>query len=263
MLPKFSAVVTTMLEFAVEDSGTMRLGILQPYFAPALGYLDLISICDKWVVFDVADFRPKSWMVRNRILHPSSGWQHIKAKTGKVHRGTPIHEVRLAPDRDWRDLILRQLEHYRKKAPFFDDTFQLLERCLATDTDSLGKLSVQLLHDACKHLDIPFSYEFFSEMDLPIGSIEGPGDWALRISEAMGAEEYVNPPGGRELFDPGAFERANIKLTIREFEDLRYEPRGYEFIPTLSVVDVMMWNSVETIHDYLAGARADFEQVER
>jgi hypothetical protein len=171
--------------------------------------------------------------------------------------------VRLAPDRDWRDLILRQVEHYRRKAPFFDDTFQLLERCLDTDTDSLGKLSVQILHEVCERLDIPFSYAFFSEMDLPIGPIEGPGDWALRISEAMGATEYVNPPGGRELFDQDAFAKADIKLTIRKFEDLRYEPRGYEFIPTLSIFDVMMWNSVATINEHLARARTDFEQAER
>ena len=241
----------------------MRLGIMQPYFAPALGYFDLISLCDKWVVFDVADYRPKSWMVRNRILHPSSGSQYIKAQTGKVHRGTPIRDVRLAPGRDWRDLILRQVEHYRRKAPFFDDTFRLLERCLDTETDSLAKLSVQILDEVCQSLDIPFSYAFFSEMDLQIGPIEGPGDWALRISEAMGAAEYVNPPGGRELFDSDAFARADVKLTIREFEDLRYEPRGYQFIPTLSIVDVMMWNSAATITEHLARARVNFEQAGR
>lgn len=241
----------------------MRLGIMQPYFAPALGYFDLISLCDKWVVFDVADYRPKSWMVRNRILHPSSGSQYIKAQTGKVHRGTAIRDVRLAPGRDWRDLILRQVEHYRRNAPFFDDTFELLEHCLDTDTDSLAKLSVQILDEVCRRLDIPFSYSFFSEMGLDVGPIEGPGDWALRISEAMEAAEYVNPPGGRELFDPEAFARANIKLTIREFEDLHYEPRGYEFIPTLSIVDVMMWSSVGTITEHLSRARADFEQAGR
>jgi hypothetical protein len=236
---------------------------MQPYFAPALGYFDLISLCDEWVVFDVADYRPKSWMARNRVLHPSSGWQYIKAQTGKVHRGTPIRDVRLVASRDWRDLILRQVEHYRQKAPFFDDTFQLLERCLATDTDSLPRLSVQILHEVCQHLDIPFSCTFFSEMDLQIGPIEGPGDWALRISEAMKASEYVNPPGGRELFDSDAFARAGIKLTIREFEDLRYEPRGYEFIPALSIVDLMMWNSAATIAEHLASARAEFERTER
>ncbi len=236
---------------------------MQPYFAPSLGYFDLISLCDEWVVFDVTDFRPKSWMVRNRILHPSSGWQYIKAKTGKVHRGTPIREVRLAPERDWRDLILRQVEHYRRKAPYFDDTFQLLEGCLQADTDSLAVLSTHILSQVCRRLDIPFSHSFFSEMDLSIGPIEGPGDWALRISEAMGATEYVNPPGGRDLFNPDAFARAGITLIIREFDELRYEPRGYEFIPMLSVVDVMMWCSVSTIREHLARTRAQFEQAPR
>ncbi|MFZ1865383.1 MAG: WbqC family protein [Polyangiales bacterium] len=241
----------------------MRLGIMQPYFAPALGYFDLISLCDKWVVFDVTDFRPKSWMVRNRILHPSSGWQFIKAKTGKVRRGTPIRDVRLAPERDWRDLILRQVEHYRKRAPYFEDTFELLQRGLDADTDSLAKLSTHILSEVCLRLDIPFSHSFLSEMNLPIGPIQGPGDWALRISEAMGATEYVNPPGGRDLFDPDAFAKAGVKLTIREFEELHYQPRGYEFIPMLSVFDVMMWCPASAISEHLARARADFERVER
>jgi hypothetical protein len=106
---------------------------MQRHFAPPGGYFDLISRCDKRVVFDVTDYRPKSWMVRNRLLHPASGSQYIKAQTGKVHRGTAIRDVRLPPGRDWRDLILRQLEHYRRRAPFFDDTFQLLEHCLDSE----------------------------------------------------------------------------------------------------------------------------------
>jgi hypothetical protein len=240
----------------------MRLGIMQPYFAPALGYFDLISLCDKWVVFDVADYRPKSWMVRNRILHPTSGWQYIKAQTGKVSRGTPIRDVRLVAGREWRDLIIRQLEHYRKRAPFFEDTCLLVERSLASDTDSLAQLSVQILSEFCSHLKIDFSPLFFSEMDLPIGPIGGPGDWALRISEAMGASEYVNPPGGRDLFDAQAFADAGIKLSIREFEDLSYETRGYEHIPMLSIIDVMMWNSPTRIVEHLSRERSKFESID-
>ena len=236
---------------------------MQPYFAPALGYFDLIALSDRWVIFDVAQFRPKSWMVRNRILHPSSGWQYIKAQTGKVHRGTPIQDVRLAPGREWRDRILRQLEHYRRGAPFFDQAFGVLERSLAVQTDVLGELSAQILSEVCRYLEIPFEFEFFSRMRLDLGPIEGPGDWALRISEALGATEYVNPPGGRHLFDADAFEKAGVRLRIREFDDLEYNPRGYEHVPTLSVVDVLMWNPQSAITDYLTTARAAFEGAER
>lgn len=235
---------------------------MQPYFAPGLGYFDLISLCDEFIVFDTPFYRPKSWMGRNRILHPSSGWQYIKAKTGKVHRGTSIKDVTLVPGPEWRDFILRQLEHYRKTAPFFADTTKLVRECLEADTDSLAKLSVEILRQCCARLDIPFVHSFFSEMDIEMGPVEGPGDWALRISEALRATEYVNPPGGRDLFDPLAFEKAGVKLIIRDFEDMQYEPIGYDFVPSLSIIDVMMWNSPSAIQDYLLRAKHEFDEVQ-
>jgi len=55
----------------------MRLGIMQPYFFPYLGHFSLISSVDKWIVFDVTQYTPKTWMNRNRILHPKTGWQYV------------------------------------------------------------------------------------------------------------------------------------------------------------------------------------------
>ena len=88
-------------------------------------------------------------------------------------------------------------------------------------------------------------------MDLDLGRIEGPGDWALRISEALGAKEYINPPRGMDIFDPEKFKAAGIKLTIRNIPPFEYSTRGYEFIPNLSIIDVMMFNSVEQIKTFL------------
>ncbi len=52
----------------------MRLGIMQPYFFPYLGHFGLIAACDRWVVFDTCQYTPRSWMNRNRVLHPAEGW---------------------------------------------------------------------------------------------------------------------------------------------------------------------------------------------
>ena len=78
--------------------------------------------------------------------------------------------------------------------------------------------------------------------------------WALRISEALGADEYVNPPGGEALFAPTKFEAAGIRLTIQRFENMTYPCDGYDFEPALSIIDVMMWNSPSAIVRHL-GAR--------
>lgn len=236
----------------------MRLGIMQPYFAPGLGYFDLIHLCDRWIVFDTAQFKRHGWMNRNRVLHPRSGWQYIIAKLAKHPQRTPISEIRLLPGRGWRDLIVRQLEHYRKRAPHFEVAQQLVRDTLASPTDSLTELNLVFLTKACALLDLPFEYQLFSRMDLELGPIEGPGDWALRISEALGADEYVNPPGGEKIFDPNSFARASIELCIRRFEELAYEPRGYEYVPGLSVVDVLMWNSAEAVRRHLDEQRRAF-----
>ena len=241
----------------------MRLGIMQPYFAPALGYLDLIHLCDEWVVFDTAQYRRHSWMNRNRVLHPKQGWQYITARVNKPSRGTPIHAVSLAKGDDWQGLLLRQLEHYRKHAPHYDTVTALVERSLAAETSSLARLCAAFLANTCALLDIAFTFRFFSEMDLELGPIEGPGDWALRISQAMGAAQYVNPPGGEGIFDRAEFSRAGIDLEIRHFRDMVYQPQSYAYIPTLSIVDLLMWNEPTKVKAYLDQQREAFLETKR
>lgn len=51
----------------------MRLGIMQPYFFPYPGHFALIAHVDQWLVFDITQYTPKTWMNRNRILHPRGG----------------------------------------------------------------------------------------------------------------------------------------------------------------------------------------------
>jgi hypothetical protein len=240
----------------------MRLGIMQPYFFPYIGYFDLIYRADRWVTFDTAQYIRHGWVNRNRILHPTEGWLYIIVPTRRHKRETPIREIRIKEDGRWRDRLLGQLQHYKSKAPFFDDVLDLVSSCLRDSNDSLSRLNVRSLASVCDYLDIPFRALVFSEMDLGLGPIEGPGDWALRIAESMGASEYLNPPGGAGLFDPAKFEAAGIRLTIQEPLSFVYNCDGYEYQPHLSIVDVLMWNSPETVRDYLASRAQERESSE-
>lgn len=229
----------------------MKLGIMQPYFFPYLGYFDLINSVDKWVIFDTPQYIRHGWVNRNRILHPKSDWQYIIVPLKKHLRNTPIKEIEIADGIDWRSRILGQIMHYKKRAPSFEETIGFVKRCLSNDDTSLSRLNVSILEKVCEKLGIQFDYNFFFEMDIELDPVEGPGDWALRISEAMGASEYVNPPGGVDLFDARKFEDKGIKLTIREFKNFEYDCRRYKFIPGLSIIDVFMWNSCIKIREYL------------
>ncbi len=225
----------------------MKLGIMQPYFAPYIGYFDLIRRCDQWVVFDSVQYIRHGWVNRNRILHPTTGEQYVIVPLQKHSRETPIKDIKVAPGDEWRSRIRGQLQHYRGKAPHFRAVADLVSSVLDLDTSSLSHLNVRFLQQVCAQLGLRFKFQVFSEMNLALPEITDPGHWALEISAALGAAEYLNPPGGKDLFDSAEFSARGIKLTIQEPIDFVYECPGYQFVPGLSIIDVMMWSSPEEI----------------
>jgi len=229
----------------------MKLGIMQPYFFPYLGYFDLINNSDRWIIFDEVQYIRHGWMNRNRILHPKEGDLYIIVPLRKHLRSTAIKDIVISDDPKWKNKILGQLNHYKKNAPHFRETYSFVEDCLSINEKSLSRFNSLILEKTCMKLGISFEYEIFSEMALGLGRIEDPGDWALRISEALGVKEYVNPPGGVTIFDIEKFKSAGIKLIIRNISPFEYSTRGYDFIPNLSIIDVMMFNSVEQIKTFL------------
>ncbi|MBI4996375.1 MAG: WbqC family protein [Rhodocyclales bacterium] len=229
----------------------MRLGMMQPYFFPFLGHFDLIRSTDRWIVFDTPQYIRHGWINRNRILHPDQGWQWILVPLRKHSHTAAINDVEINEDLPWRRTILGQLTHYRRRAPYYDTVVQFVQDCLSTPETSLARLNARILERACRLLGVPFSYQLFSEMNLAIDPVAGPGDWALRVAAALGADEYVNPPGGEPLFDRAAFAAAGIALTIRQPPCMEYRCRGYGFEPHLSIIDVLMWNRPEEISEFL------------
>ena len=44
----------------------MKIGIMQPYIFPYIGYFQLINAVDKFVIYDDVNFINKGWINRNR-----------------------------------------------------------------------------------------------------------------------------------------------------------------------------------------------------
>ena len=51
-----------------ECGDVMKLGIMQPYFFPYIGYFSLIKYVDRFVFFDTPQYISHGWVNRNRIL---------------------------------------------------------------------------------------------------------------------------------------------------------------------------------------------------
>ena len=230
----------------------MKLGIMQPYFFPYVGYFDCIYKTDRWIVFDVVQYTPKSWMTRNRILHPSSGWQYIKVPVKKHKRFAKIKDIKVKAPEEAKERIAGQLQHYKKKAPYFRQVLGLVEDAFSRRlSDSLVDINIAAMAAVCERIEIPFEYEVLSKMGIELPEIEHPGQWALEISHALRADTYINPPGGRELFRSEEFKRRDINLEFAKLVSFEYSCPGYAFIPHLSILDVLMWNAPESVTAYL------------
>lgn len=231
----------------------MKLGIMQPYFFPYLGYFDLINRTDRWIVFDTVKYSPRSWMNRNRVIDPRSGWQYLTVPVDKHAGQGRVCDVTLIDPQGTLSRIRGQLQHYRtRQAPNYSAVFDLVATAFARRRgDNLRDLNVAGLVAVCGYLGIEIHAENLSDLHLELPPIYHAGEWALEISKALGATEYVNAPGGRDLFAPHQWDSAGIRLTIAEMIDFRYACGPFEFIENLSILDVLMWNSPETVKGYL------------
>lgn len=229
----------------------MKLGAMQPYFFPYIGYFELLYRIDTWVVFDVVKYQPKSWMNRNRILHPNSGWQYINAPVNKKENLSQISFVTLIDKQKAYKRLIAQLDHYKKNAPFYDDVINIIKNTFAsTISDKLCDLNIACLETVSEYLLINKNILRCSELSLNFENVNKPGDWAVEISDQLGASEYYNLPGGKEIFNPSTFLNKSIELIILSPSNLTYECKNYEFQQGLSILDVMMWNSPEKILKY-------------
>jgi hypothetical protein len=226
---------------------------MQPYFFPYLGYYDLINRTDRWIVFDVVKYAPKSWMNRNRILHPLDGWQYISVPVNKHTGDGTLKDVQILDVDSARNKIRGQIEHYRKGgAPHFSAIASLVDDCFSgLQSNLLRDLSVRSLELVCEYLNITFNHTNLSEMSLELPAIQHPGQWALEISSALGADSYLNPPGGRDIFRPNEWEDRGIRLGFTNLVSFVYPTGHYPFIDHLSIIDVLMWNSPDTVKTYL------------
>lgn len=227
---------------------------MQPYFFPYIGYFSLIKQTDYWIVLDEVQFIRHGWIERNRILKPDEGWQYISVPRIKHPRETKIKDIKIKEDGDWRNKILRQIEHY-KKAPFYAATVALVENALNIETESIVELNISTLKTICEYLSISFNCDVFSRMNIEIEPVTNAGEWALNIGKTLNAKEYINPPGGAAIFDKKQFADAQIKLTILKNNLPPYNQRRNTFEPGLSIVDVLMFNDAETINSMIDDAQ--------
>jgi len=228
----------------------MRAAIMQPYFFPYIGYWQLFFNCDVWVFFDSVQYNKKSWMNRNRILHSDSSkeFQYVNVPIRKHPKGTLIKDVRLNNDEEWVKRFLGQLAVYKRlRAPYYNEVIDLVGDIIEEGHESFVSLVICAADKISEYLGKSVEYKLSSELGLDESLIREADDWALLISELLGADEYINPPGGAEIFNADKYHDRGIDIMFLKSNLSEYKQSQREFVAGLSIIDLLMFNSKERV----------------
>lgn len=221
----------------------MRLAIMQPYFFPYIGYFQLIAAVDMFIVYDNIKYTKKGWINRNRMLQ--NGKDEVFSLPLKSDSDyLDVCERELAADFN-RDKLLNQIKNAYRRAPYFAQTFPLIEQIVRYEEANLFRYLHHSISRTCEHLGI--TTEIRVSSGIAIDHDLKNQDKVLALCEAVGASTYVNAIGGMELYSKEVFQEKGVKLKFIQSKPFEYSQFGDAFVPWLSIVDVMMFNSLDTI----------------
>ncbi len=231
------------------------VAIMQPYFMPYIGYFQLIAAVDQFVVYDNIKYTKRGWINRNRmLLNGRDAMFSLPLKSAPD--SLDVCERELAADFS-RDKLLDRFREAYRRAPYFAQTFAWLEQMVRHEESNLFRFLHRAIVGTCEHLGITTRIRISSEIDID-HSLKGQ-DKVLALCAAVGATTYVNAIGGMDLYSPRVFRERGIALRFVRSRPFEYAQFGDAFVPWLSIVDVLMFNSREAT---LACITGNFDLIE-
>ena len=221
---------------------------MQPYFFPYIGYFQLIAAVDQFIVYDNIKYTKKGWINRNRLLQNGKDEMFsLPLKSASDYLN--VCERELAADFN-RDKLLNQIKSAYQRAPYFAQTYPLIEQIVKYEDANLFGYLHHSIVKTCAHLGIKTEIKISSSIAID-HSLKNQ-DKVLALCVAVGAHTYVNAIGGMELYAKDTFQQTGIELKFIRSKPFEYTQFDNEFVPWLSIIDVMMFNSIAAIQNCIS-----------
>ncbi len=227
----------------------MTIAIMQPYLFPYIGYWQLIQAVDTFVVYDNIQFSKKGWFHRNNILlNGKKILFSIPLKKDSDY--LDVVDRMLSEDSDKQiNKIIAQIENGYKKAPYFNDVFPLVKDIFNSNEKNLFYYIYNSMQLVTAYLGIDTKIILSSTLD--IDHQLKAEEKVIAINKILHADRYINAIGGQELYDKDRFSAEGLTLNFLNTEIAEYKQFNNEFVPYLSIIDIMMFNSKDEIKEML------------
>ena len=219
----------------------MKLAIMQPYFMPYIGYWQLMNAVDTYVVYDDVNYINRGWINRNKIL--INGQEHLFTISLKnASQNKLIKEIEIFDD---YSKLKKTIELAYKKAPCYEQASIILQRVLDNTDKNLANFLFISLQIICDYLGI--NCKLIKSSNIKKDESLHAEAKILNICNILNATQYINAIGGQELYCKKHFSLCGVKLNFLKSSIEPYRQFSGDFVPGLSIIDVMMFNSPEEI----------------
>jgi hypothetical protein len=226
----------------------MTIAIMQPYILPYVGYLQLMAAVDKFIIYDDVNFINRGWINRNRMLVNGQDFM-FTVPLKNASQNKLINEIELSDDTKWREKLLKTIEQAYKKAPQFGTVYGLIEQIINNKSEKVTDFvadSFVVLNDYLEiKTEIVRTSAIYNNTQLKAQ------ERILDICKQEQAQHYINPIGGMALYDRAFFEESHIKLNFIQSKPVHYQQFKNQFVPWLSILDLLMFCDVPTIKAFL------------
>lgn len=212
---------------------------------PYIGYFQLIREVDKYIVYDDVNYIKKGWINRNNILENGSA-KLFTISLKEASQNKLINEIEIVDD---FSKFKKKLQYNYSKAPYYNETYSMIERIVDYPDKNLSRFIINSLREILAFLNIDTEILISSELTKD-NSLKGK-DKIIQINKILKSNTYVNAIGGQELYNNDEFETQGIKLNFLRSIPYSYPQFKDVFIPNLSIIDILMFNSQEEIKKIL------------
>lgn len=221
----------------------MRVAVMQPYLFPYIGYFQLIQDVDKFVVYDDVQYIKGGWINRNKILVNQKEYM-FSFSVQEAEMKAKINERFLTFKFMYeKDKFIKTITQNYKKAPFFEDTYNLVLDIFSFQERNISDFIYQSILKINDFLEI--NTEILRSSNLPKSSFLNKEEKLIDIVKSLNGDVYVNSIGGLELYSKENFKKKGIDLFFLNSKPLLYSQFREPFTPNLSIIDVLMFNSRE------------------
>jgi len=214
----------------------MIVGIHQPNYLPGQNYFAKIIRCDKFILLDTVQYTKNNWTNRNRIKTPQGAQWLTVPIIVKGRMGQIIKDVQINPRENWAKKHFKAIYMNYNKSPYFKKYSDFFEQVYSRNWENLSELNIFLITNICQFIGI--KTPLIKASDLPPTDLSST-ELLVKLVKEVGGDSYLSGPGGKKYMDINIFKKNSISLFYHHFSPPTYKQRYGDFIPNLSIIDLM------------------------